>query len=129
MRVASPCPQGFKPYNDSRRAEPALRTTGVTEGLTPCLLDRRREAFDRGDLSAADPAGRSHTGNTRLTVNEHGATTALALGTATVFGSVQLEIVSQYSKQSVSGIGHFDLLGIHSQLDLALLGLHLPRLR
>ncbi len=86
-------------HHDARRAETALRTTGRDERGRGRGARFRIEPFDRRDRTAVDARGRGHARDPRLAVDEHGATTALALGRAAVLGRHDPEPLAQHVQQ------------------------------
>lgn len=104
-------------YHDARRAESALARTGCAERIRPAFLIARVEAVNGRDGTSLDAAGRCHARDTRLTVNEHGATTALALRAASILGRTAAEPIAECAEQRRSIVRNFDLATIELELD------------
>jgi hypothetical protein len=96
-------------HHDARRAETALRATGRDKRAGESITLARVQPFDGRYRSPRDSGDRRDARDARLAVDEHGATSALALGRAAVFGGEDAESLPQrVQERFVGGRGHDD---------------------
>ena len=100
--------QRVQAQHDARRAEATLTCAGRAERIAPRAAIVIGQSLDGGHGPSLDAARRRHTRDTRLTVDEHGATPALALRAAPVFDRAQAQSITQDLEQrrTVVGNGH-----------------------
>ena len=89
----------------------------IAEGAGPPLARSLGKALDGGDGPSGHAAGGGHAGDAGLSVDEHRAAPALALGAAAVLRRAQPEVLAQHLQQRDAAVGHLDLVTIDLELE------------
>ncbi len=101
--------------DDAWRAETALATTRIAECSAPPLRARGIEPIDRRDGTTPGTAQRGDTRNSRLAVDEHRATAALALRATPVFHTGEAELIAQGAKQRVTRVFELNIFTVDGE--------------
>ena len=109
-------PQALEPADDPRRAEPALARARGAEGVGPARPRLGGEAIEGDDRSSGDPSSRGDARDPRLSVDQHRAAAALALGAAAVLRGPQAERRSQHVEERSAVVGDLDLVAVDLHL-------------
>ena len=104
--------------NYSGGAKPTLGCTGCGERQSERLSFVVRESLQGHYRLAGEFRCGGRTGNPRVSIDEHGAGPAVALGLATVLGREQAQVIAQDVEESLILRGlDGDLLPVDSELD------------
>jgi hypothetical protein len=89
-------------HDDPGGAEATLRSAVIDEAGRDRFAFGSVETFDRSDHSSGHPGYRGHTGDPRVSVDEHGAAPALPLWRATVLRRNDAHALSEHGEQRLA---------------------------